>query len=86
MKAPMSDQEFAKMMQKARKRDANFERVEAETRLSPPKNCDLATHLRTAEAALECAVRVRDWQTVCEGIVLLQQATARVVSGGRTVN
>jgi hypothetical protein len=27
---------------------------------------------------LECAVKVGDWQIVCEGIVLLQQAIARV--------
>ena len=78
MKAPLSDQEFAKMLQKARARDADMERLESESGLAAPQRCDLPTHLRTVEQALECAVKMRDWQIACEGIVLLQQAIARL--------
>ena len=74
----LSEEQFAEMMKKARAHDADLQRCEADHGFAPPKRVDLREHLRTAEAALECAVKVGDWQIVCEGIVLLQQAIARV--------
>ena len=78
LRKDLSDQEFAKMIAKAKTNDARMESVERENGFAPPQRCDLRSHLRTAEQALECAVKMRDWQIACEGIVLLQQAISRI--------
>jgi hypothetical protein len=78
----ISDEEFERMLQHARKRDAEMERIEAGD-FAPPKRCDLHSHLRTVEQALECAVKMNDWPIACEAIVLLQQAIVRVAPRGQ---
>jgi hypothetical protein len=79
---PLLDREYDDMIQQARKRNAEMEKTEADYMLAPPKHCDLRLHLRTVEQALKCAVIRRDWEVACEGIVLLQQAIARLTSEG----
>jgi hypothetical protein len=74
----LSDQQYEELLQAARTRDAAFEQLESAHHFAPPRRGDLHSHLRTVEAALACAVKVSDWQIVCEGIVLLQQAMARI--------
>jgi hypothetical protein len=74
----ISDQEYKRMLYKARKKDAEMAQIEHEAGWAAPKACDLATHLRTAISALECAVKVKDWQTVCEGVILIEQAVAQL--------
>jgi len=69
---------YEEMMEKARRRDAKVENSERRNGFASPQRCDLHCHLRTVESALECAVKMRDWNTACEAMVLLQQAIVRV--------
>jgi hypothetical protein len=73
-----TDIEYTEMLKKARKRNAKMSDTERKAGFASPERSDFHTHLRTVESALECAVKMKDWDTTCEAIVLLQQAIARV--------
>jgi hypothetical protein len=76
-----SDHVYKRMLAKARRTNVKRSKMEREAGLAPPNSTDLATLLRTATAALECAVKTEDWQTVCEGAVFIEQAIARALRG-----
>jgi hypothetical protein len=70
-------QSYEKMLEAARQRNDSLTRLERDVGFAPPQHCDLSLHLRTVESALEAGVKMKDWSTVCEGIVLLQDALKR---------
>jgi hypothetical protein len=74
----LTEQEFAAMMDRAREKDAAMARSEASAGFASPSRCDIGLHLRTADSAIECAIKTKDWPTACEGLVLLRQAIARI--------
>lgn len=67
----MSSAEFEAMMHAAWRRTVKMTALEREAGFASPENGPLDIGLRTVKDALECGVKMRDWEPVCEGLALL---------------
>lgn len=72
----MDESRYQAMLAIARATDHERSALERQAGFASPKDSGLCLLLRTAQDALECAVKTNDWQIVCEGIVFLEQAIA----------
>lgn len=75
----MDQNQYDERIARARRKDAEMSLIETEAGLASPLQCDLRLHLSTAAEAFAAGVKCNDWDMVCEGIVLLQQAITRVL-------
>lgn len=74
----IDDSELQVMLTKARNRNQSMTKLEHQSGFAALQQSPLDTHLRTVVDALICGVKLKDWGPVCEGIVLLQDAIARI--------
>jgi hypothetical protein len=79
----ISDSDYQAMLAQARATDEQRSLMERQAGFAAPSMLDAFDLLRTAEMALECAVKTQDWAVVCEGIVFVQQAIDACKRGTR---
>jgi len=70
--------DYEKLMKKARKKNAQFDQVDAGHGHASPQESGLLIWLDTAEAAIQCGIKIGDWATVAEGLAMLQDAIANL--------
>ena len=81
----ISESIYQSMLAKARKKDRKLSQTERTYGFASPGEAGRGPLLRTIEAALECAIKMCDWQIAAEAMVLLQQAVMleRIAESGR---
>lgn len=66
------NKEFANIMEKARQTNRHRDATDKACRTLPARECGPAVYLAAATVAVECGLRVRDWDTIAEGLAMLE--------------
>ena len=70
----LSDKEFALLIEKATGTNARRDVEDRSAGFAAPADSSRDALLRTAVSAIECAIRVQDWDCAAEGLVMLADA------------
>jgi len=71
------NKEFAAIMARARETNRERERTDRACNVPVPRDCGPGVYLTEAISAIECGVRVHDWEVVAEGLAMLEDLKAR---------
>ena len=70
--------DYQKLMDKARKTNEEYERIEKEGEFASPLNCSSFVCLRTVEVAIETGIKEMNWDCVAEGLDLLRNLLEKI--------
>lgn len=70
--------DFDKLMAKARATNASRDAAERSFGWAAPPDISPEMHLATAASAIECGIRVKDWECVAEGLAMIQDVLEAV--------
>lgn len=63
--------DYQQLMKKARRTNAHRDKSDHETGFGAPGDTPLDSHLRNAISAIQCGIKVNDWDAVAEGQEML---------------
>jgi len=62
----------------ARRVNSQRSRMDMAAGFAAPEDCSVLAHLRTAEAAIECGLKISGTECIAEGLELLRSAIKRL--------
>jgi hypothetical protein len=71
------NKEFADIMERARQTNRHRDAIAKSCRSQVPRECGPAMYLAAAMEAVETGVRVTDWDSVAEGLAMLEDLQAK---------
>ena len=77
--------DYDKIMAKAKKTNAKRDKDERDSGFAAPMDNGPFQYLRTAAAAIESGIKTDDWDSVAEGLVMIEDILARYVPIRRVV-
>jgi hypothetical protein len=75
---PGHSQKYKEKMEVARKVNAERDQADRKAGVAAPSDTTDAAFLRNAISAIVAGVEVADWNCVCEGLDMLQQAELKI--------
>jgi hypothetical protein len=76
--AAVGKQRFEQLVRKARRVNAERDRIDRKNGRAAPPDCPPGVHIRTVMAALESGMKTGDWPCVAEGYAMLEQYLDRL--------